>query len=598
MKNQKTDVLANDVRWDLSELFSDISDPNIETTLKKTIKSANEFAFKYRQKIAQLSSKELLICFQEMEHFLGDFYKVDQFVNLKHSIDTSDEKIKTLLEKIDDLSAEFVNLILFLKLELGKLKREKFQEFLLSPELKDYRYYLELIKKNAKYHLSEKEEKIINLKSLTSSVSAKKLYQVLTSSFEFKFKLEGEIKTLNGSELRNLRHHSSPTIRRSAMKLFFQKYQENETVLNYLFSVILKDYEIEKDLRGFKTSIQVMNVHNDLENKVVDVLHKVTTESNFLVERYYQLKQKILDLPQMTLADIYAPLPQSKKYFSWDSAKEIVLTSLEKFDHDFYLKANLMFEQKRIDAPIELKKRGGAYCSSSLPSLNPYVLLNFLGKERDVSTMAHELGHAIHSQYSKKQNLFNFSAILPLAETASVFCEMLITDYFLQTEKDKMAKISLLTSKLEDIFATSHRQNMFSRFEMMVHKLIMQQRITSQEFCEIYLQELKLMFGKAVKYTPEYNWEWASIPHMFEMPFYVYAYNFGNLLVLAMYQKYLEEGASFIPKYQQFLSMGSSASPRNIANIMGIDFSSAQFWQKSIKYIEKMLDNLENLVKK
>jgi oligoendopeptidase F len=219
-----------------------------------------------------------------------------------------------------------------------------------------------------------------------------------------------------------------------------------------------------------------------------------------------------------------------------------------------------------------------------------------MAKPRDVSTMAHELGHAIHDMLSaQKQTLINFHPILPLAETASVFAEMLVTDQLLKTETSKAAKIALLTDKLEDIFATSHRQNMFSRFEMVTHKEISGRLLDANELCELYTKELKLMFGKSISYPKEYQWEWSTIPHIFESPFYVHSYNFGNLLVMALYQQYLEEGKSFIPKYKALLSMGSAARPIEITQIVGADINDEKFWQKSIMYIESLLNQLKEL---
>ncbi|MFA5878582.1 MAG: M3 family oligoendopeptidase, partial [Candidatus Margulisiibacteriota bacterium] len=545
---------SQNIRWSLNEFFNSLNDPKIQKTLDTTLIKAKEFALKYKNKVVKLTAIELANALKEKEDLLSPCYKLRQYISLLHSIDTNDEKTKKLLEKVDETESYIANEMLFFKLELAKIKSKDLNLLTKTSNLKNYQYYLQQNKNLAKYNLSEKEEKIVNLKNLTGSLAAKKLYQIFTSDFEFEFTLDNKKQKLNGSQLRNLRHHEDPCVRRSAMKLFFKKYKDNELIITHLYNTILKDYQIECNLRGYKEPMSVMNTYNDLPDNAVNLLQNVTAKSYPLVGRYYKIKQKILKLDQMTLADIYAPLPKSSTKFTWEEAKEIVLEGLSKFDQDFYLKGKLMFDENRIDAPVEPKKRGGAFCSSSIPSLNPFVMLNFLGKERDISTMAHELGHAIHSQFSAKQNLFNFHARLPLAETASVFSEMLITDLILKKETDKATKISLLTSKLEDIFATSHRQNMFFSFEKKSHDLASKTKASSEELCSLYKKELKSMFAGAVKLTPEYDWEWASIPHIFEVPFYVYAYNFGNLLVLAMYEKYLEEGKSFIPKYKEFLA--------------------------------------------
>ncbi|MFC1617189.1 M3 family oligoendopeptidase [Candidatus Margulisiibacteriota bacterium] len=594
MSKKKTG--AEKIRWGLNELFSGLDDPKIEAVFITAREKADSFSKKYKGKIVDLAPLELKAALEKKAGLLAPIYQLSQYVSLNYAINSTDEKVKALVDKIDTFESEIANKILFFALELGALPLDIYKKFENAPELKDYAYPIYMAKKTAKYHLSEKEEKVVNLKNLSGTIALKKLYQELTTSFEFEFEVEAELKRMNGSELRAMRYHQDPKIRRRAMKIFFDKYAEHELTITHLFNAILKDHNTEREMRKYISPISIMNVHNDLKNNIVETLHLVTNESYHLVHRYYQLKAKILGLRDMTLADIYAPMPESKSKYTWDESKKIVLKGFQDFDDEFYTLAKLMFTKKRIDAPVLKNKRGGAFCSSSTPDLDPYVMLNFLGQERDVATMAHELGHAIHSMLSKGQNLYNFHSILPLAETASVFGEMLITDLLLKKEKDKNNKIAILTSKLEDIFATSHRQNMFSTFEQAAHKLVEERRASAKELNEIYFQGLKKMFGNSIKYTDEYKWEWASIPHMFEVPFYVYAYNFGNLLVMALYEMYQEEGKSFIPKFKKMLAAGSSASPKDITAITGADISNPDFWRKSLKYIEGKIDELEGLL--
>jgi oligoendopeptidase F len=295
----------------------------------------------------------------------------------------------------------------------------------------------------------------------------------------------------------------------------------------------------------------------------------------------------------MTLADIYAPMQHDAPAISWDNAKQIVLDSFQQFDDQFYAYAKDMFDSNRVDVFPSKVKRGGAFCSSSRPEIRPYVMLNYLGKQRDVATLAHELGHAIHAYFSSNQPLVNYHAILPVCETASVFCEMLVVDALKKSATSKQEKMVLLATKLEDIFATSHRQNMFSCFEQKIHDKMSSSRLSSSELCEIYAQGLKDMFGDSVDIPMEYHWEWATIPHMLDVPFYVYSYNFGNLLVLGLYQLYLHEGQAFIPKLKRILSAGSSKSPVELMRDEGIDILSSDFWQGSISYIESILNELQ-----
>ncbi|MGE4170129.1 MAG: M3 family oligoendopeptidase [Candidatus Margulisiibacteriota bacterium] len=594
---QQTSFGAEAIRWDLSDLFKGIDDPAIGQVLSDVAAKATQFEATYKGRLAHLTTPELTEAYRALEALLTPLYKVSQYVGLVFATDTANEAVKALVAKVDEQESHISNSVLFFNLETAAFSPEQVAQHCADPGFLPYGYSLQMSVKTAQYNLSEKEEKMANLKDLTGSGAFKKLYEELTSSFQFEFEVDGKVQKMNGSQLRALRQHENPEVRRKAMALFFSRYDENQLILTHIFNNILKSYSIEKNLRGYSSAIAMRNTGHDLDDTTVQTLHEVTTASYPLVQRYYRLKKELLGLDEMTLADIYAPMPQASKKFSYEEAKTIVLDGFKAFDSEIYEMAKLMFDQNRIDAPVTPTKRGGAFCSSSTPDVKPYVLLNFLGRSRDVSTMAHELGHAIHDMLCEKQSLFNYHPILPLAETASVFAEMIITDKLLKEETDPLVKQAILTDKLEDIFATSHRQNMFSKFEMAAHNAIEGDWQSPEKWCEHYKAQLKDMFGDAVAQPAEYQWEWSSIPHIFEWPFYVYAYNFGNLLVMALYQQYLEEGEAFIPKYKALLAMGSSASPVQITAIVGADITQAAFWQKSLNYIEGLIDQLERLVK-
>ena len=590
--NQEVNGSEN-IRWDLTDLFDGINDPKINESLGISSDRAVAFTRKYKNKIENLTPIDLNHAYTELIEILEPIYRVHQYGSLSLSTNTSDDGIKRLSSKIEQTLSSISNKILFFNLELSERKDLKSLETL--PELEDFKYNLNQTHKTKNYNLSEKEEQVINLKALTGKSAFKKLYSEYTSSFTFEFELDSDIKSLTGTELRALRQHQDPDVRHRAMDTFFTKFRKNKLIFTHIYNNIIKDFNIDRNRRGYQSSINVMNINNNIDDSAVNALIDVTTESNTLVQRYYKLKRKMLGLNELTLADIYAPLPNSNKSYTWNEAQTIVLDAFASFDDEFHMLAKSMFDLNRIDAPAVPNKRGGAFCSSSTTDLKPYVLLNFTGKLRDVSTMAHELGHAIHAMLSTSQHLFNYHPIMPLAETASVFSEMILTDKFLKEMDDKDAKISLLTNKLEDIFATSHRQNMFSRFEIKTHKIISERLISSDELCQAYREELEQMFGDSVVYSDIYNWEWASIPHMLNVPFYVYAYNFANLLVIALYQQYLDEGDPFVPKFKKFLGSGSSASPSDLTESMGIDINNPDFWRQSIKYIEGLINQLEEL---
>ena len=588
---------SENVLWDLSELFSSHDDPLIPQHLEKCKNVSKLFQDKYKNRVVDLIDSELEMAYREMINFFSKMVQISQFANLLLSSKTSDNNAKQLVSRVEEAFSEVSNNTVFFDLELAKLSDEKFELFQVSSSLQDHLYRISRTRDMEKYQLSEDEEKTLNLKNITGKSAFKRLFGELSSSFEFEFAENGEIKQYTGAQLRSLRYHHDKDIRARAMKTFFAKYEENKIVFTSIFNSILKDYNISKKLRSYKTPISIRNMVNDLNDDVISMVVDVTTASYPLVHRYYKLKKKLLGLDTLKLADIYAPLPETNEKFSWNESKELVLDAFESFDGEFYKYAKLMFDQNRIDAPSRKNKRGGAFCSSSTPDLNPYILLNFNGKIRDVATMAHELGHAIHAMYSNKQHILNYHPILPLAETASVFSEMILTDQLLNKyDDDNQFKISLISSKLEDIFSTSHRQNMFTRFEIEAHNRIEKNLLSSEDFCEIYQNELENMFGDSVEYQPEYRWEWSAIPHMINVPFYVYSYNFANLIVMALYHQFLEEKDIFIPKFKQFLSMGGSAKPTTIIGIMGQDINKREFWQKGVIYIESLIDKLEIMV--
>ena len=588
---------CEDIIWDLTDLFESEQDPRIQAVMDTVLNEAANFEKTYKSRLRSLSVEDLNQAFKQSEALLTPLYKLSQYAGLRNAIDTHDEAIKTLVAHIDDVESTVANHLVFFDLELSSFDKGYLDSLLQESVIKNYAYTLLRSHKTAQYNLNESEEKIINLKDVTGSQGYKKLYSELTASFSFRMELDGKDQVLTGPEIRNLRLHKDQSVRQKAMALFFDEYKKNEITITHIFNYILKDFNTERRLRGYQLPIHVRNISNDLSDHTIDILHDVTTQSNKLVQRYYRLKKELLHLNTMTLADIYAPFPNVDEHFSYSEAQNLVLDGFYEFDSEFGDIAKAMFDQNRIHAPVIKHKRGGAFCSGSTPDCYPYVMLNYLGKPRDVSTMAHELGHAIHDVLASKQTLTNYHPILPLAETASVFSEMLVTDVLKKRLTDKQSKIVMLSEKLEDIFATSHRQNMFSEFEKTSHLTVSDKLLSSQQLCSIYKDHLELMFGDSVNITSEYHWEWATIPHFLDYPFYVYAYNFGNLLVFALYQLYLEQGDAFVPDLKKLLAAGSFASPLDITQSIGIDIESEAFWQKSIVYIEDMLNELETVLR-
>ncbi|MBN1595586.1 M3 family oligoendopeptidase [candidate division FCPU426 bacterium] len=595
-QNSARTVETDDIRWDLNDLFMSLNDSRIQATLEEARTRTTAFAAAYKGKIANLSSAALHTALLELESILDRLGRLGEYANLVYAVDTGNDQVKAFEMKIRETCTDINNQLVFFDLELGRMEEALIRQHEKHPALHRYSYYLHRRAETAKYQLTEREEQLANIKDLTGSQAFTNLYEDLTAAFQCEFDLDGKTMTLTGEELRALRQHPEAEVRRRAMRTFLHAYREQRLVIASVFNHVIKDYNLERKWRGYPSPISVQNIRNNLDEATVRILHEATTASYDLVQNYYRLKARMIKLPDMTLADIYAPLPETRLAYSWPEAKKMVLAAFRGYDEDFYLKARSMFTEQRMDTAVRPGKRGGAFCSSAVPEIKPYILLNYQGRLRDVATMAHELGHAVHAMYSREQNLLNFHAILPLAETASIFAEMLLTDYLLQQEQDAAVKRALLASKLEEIFATSHRQNMFSRFEIAVHDRLGEGLLSADALCEIYRQELKLMFADAVQIPDEYAWEWATIPHMVAVPFYVYAYNFANLLVMSLFQQYQEEGGDFIPKFRKMLAQGSSASPGEITAIVGADINHPSFWQKGIQAIAKWVKELERLV--
>jgi oligoendopeptidase F len=583
------------IHWDLSDLHTTTSIEETAPLMQAIEEKVGEFCKTTKGKLQGFNAKQINGALKTYEAIRSDLIQIGQFAHLNYAVDMQNEAVLTFVSKLDDFSSDVSNQLLFFFLEIGSSPEDVIHAWCEDDLNAPYRYSLKQAFLKNKYRLTEKEEQLINIKDLTGIDALRKLYVEHTSRYTFTMDIDGEPTTMNGTQCRALRYHQNPQVRREAMALFFNQYKADAHVMVHLFNTVIKDVRTEAKKRGYETPISSMNIVNDLPNALVDMLHDVTTESNTLVARYYRAKQRLMGLDRMTLADIYAPMADTAAAIEWADAKSMVLDSFQAFDDDFYAYAKDMFDTNRLDVFPSNVKRGGAFCSSSRPDIRPYVMLNYLGKQRDVATLAHELGHAIHAYFSSEQPLMNYHAILPVCETASVFCEMLVVDALKKTTQTPHDKMVLLAATLEDMFATSHRQNMFSRFEKRLHDAISKQRVSGEDICTMYADELRLMFGDSVEIPDEYHWEWASIPHMLDVPFYVYSYNFGNLLVLGLYQLYLSEGAAFIPKLKRILKSGSSIGPVELLAREGIDITSKDFWQNSIAFMESILHEFEAL---
>ncbi len=458
------------------------------------------------------------------------------------------------------------------------------------------RYHLESLRRVKRHTLSEAEEQVINVKNSTGREALDSLYDVITNGLTFHLPSREGATPLSREQLSAHFRDPSARVRRQAYDELFQVYSKHANSLGDIYKALVMDWKNEGlDLRGYATPIAVRNVHNDVPDQAVSTLLQTCRDNRHVFQEYFRIKARICGFPRMTRYDVYAPPKTKKVFYPFDRAVGLVFDAYQQFSPTLADHARRVFAERHIDAAPTPGKMGGAFCYSVLPSLTPYVLLNYSGDARDVATLAHELGHAVHSMMARHHSVFTFHATLPLAETASVFGEQLLSDALLADAAGAKVTQRLLLSQLDDLYATILRQAYFVEFENQAHQLITE-GATLDDLAHTYFRLLKEQFGRTVTVSRAFQWEWLTIPHIFQSPFYCYAYCFGNLLVLSLFQRYRQEGNPFIPQYLELLSHGGSQSPQAVLKPLGIDLCDKSFWQGGFNRIQELVESLEKTV--
>jgi oligoendopeptidase F len=443
--------------------------------------------------------------------------------------------------------------------------------------------------------LSEAEEKVLNLKDTNGIEALVSLYEMITNRFTFSLEINGEKMSLTRDQLTGYYFNPSPDVRAAAYRELYRVYSENSTILAQIYSHRVRDWHAEGiELRGYASPISARNVGNDLPDDVVDTLLSVCRKNASLFQRYFRLKARWLGQDKLRRYDIYAPLTGSDKTYSFSQAEKMVLDSFQEFSPQVASLARRVFDEQHIDAEPRHGKRGGAFCFAALPSLTPWVLANYTGRPGDIATLAHELGHAVHAMLASNHSVLSFHSSLPMAETASVFAEMQLTNRLLREEQDPAVRRDLLVRAIDDAYVTVIRQAYFTLFERDAHRMLVEGK-SFDELADHYFSNLAEQFGEAVELTDEFKWEWITVPHIYNSPFYTYAYSFGQLLVLALFQQYQREGAAFIPRYLKILSYGGSETPTRILQEAGFDITSPTFWQGGFDVLDNMITDLTKI---
>lgn len=581
--------------WDLSELAEGSKKPDFEKQIKKIQNMTKEFE-KIKAKLnPKIPSKNFQNILHEIEEISEKMSILGGYASLQYAANTQSDEATALLTRMTKLGSDVSNKVLFFDLWWKRTIDEKNAKRLIngSGDLSQYLKHKRLL---AKFSLSEPEERIINTLDVTGVTALVKLYDKITNAFEYKVKLNGKKKKMTREELTGLVRNPKGKIREEAYKSLLGKFAQNKGVLGEIYQNIVLNWKDEGiEIRGYSSPISIRNIGNDVNDKTISSLLKVCKKNSDIFQKFFLQKAKIAGLKKLRRYDLYLPIDKKikEKHYPYDKSVKLVLESLGKFSAKLSEFASNVFHQNHIDSSVRPGKRDGAFCSTLSPNITPYVLISYTGKSRDMFTLAHELGHAVHSQSASDKSILVQDAPLPLAETASTFSELLLYDNLSDKISDVEKKI-MLAEKIDDLYATIMRQSFFTLFEIEAHKQIAK-TTTVEELSKTYLQNLKEQFGRSVTLSDDFALEWSCIPHFFHTPFYCYAYSFGNLLALSLFQRYKKEGNNFAPSYLEILAAGGSQKPESLLDQHGLDITKTSFWQQGFDYIRDQVKTLSTL---
>ncbi|MCC5914039.1 MAG: M3 family oligoendopeptidase [Balneolaceae bacterium] len=583
---------AEKIRWDLSDLYQSPNDPALKKDREELKKMADQFAKKYRGRIASITPSEFAEALEEYESLISLSGKVGSYAQLIWSTNTEDPALGKLLQQARELGSELSQKLVFFDVEWMKVDEDQAQRLIGSEELSRWKHYLEISRRYRDHTLSEEAEQVMSAKSVTGRSAWNRFFDETLGAA--RFELDGEQMT--EQEVLSKLHNPDRELRKRAHHSLTTTFRDHSRTLTYIFNTLLADKHTSDKLRNYESWIASRNLSNQTDDETVNALVEAVTGHYGLVQRYYKLKRKLLGVDELFDYDRYAPIAKTTKKVEWSEAKEMVLEAYGDFYPQMGEIAAEFFDKNWIDAAISPGKRGGAYSASTVTTVHPYVFMNYDGQLRDVQTLAHELGHGVHQYLSRKQGELQSSTPLTTAETASVFGEMLVFSRLKEQITDPKEKLALLISKIDDTIATVFRQISMNRFEDRIHTARREGgELTTEEFSKHWEETQKALYGDSITITDEYRLWWCYIPHFLHTPGYVYAYAFGELLVLALYDAYKSEKDGFAERYMKLLEAGGSDWPHNLVAGMGIDIRDPKFWERGLSIFEEMVTEAEKL---
>jgi oligoendopeptidase F len=582
---------AEDVAWDLSDLYDGGDDPRIEQDVEQTETAAAAFRERYYGRVAELSPGDLREAIEERERIESTFTRAIYYAHLWFATDMNDSQRGALVARLTEKGAAVDTQLLFFGLEIAAFEDEHSDALLASDELERWRHWLRTIRKFRPYVLTESEEKILTEKSVSGFAAWDRLYDELLGAI--KVDLDGA--EIGFEEAMSKLYSPDRDLRRRAAEAVTEALAPGLRTRTFVFNTIAVDKSIDDRLRGYATWLSSRNLSNDTTDEAVEALIDAVVGRYDVVQRYYTLKAKLLGLDRLSFYDRMAPLAEDATQVAWSDARQLVLDAFADFSDTTGDVVARFFDENWIDAPPRDGKRPGAFCATNVPGVHPYVFMNYTGDRRSVLTLAHELGHGLHGYLAEPLGFFNASSPLTTAETASVFAEALTFKRLLAIEEDPQRRLNLLAGRIEDSIATVYRQIAMNRFEHAVHTTRRDEgELSTEKFEELWLGSQRQMFADSVD-TDGYATWWSYIPHFIGTPGYVYAYSYGFLFALSIFRKYELEGESMVEPYLDVLRAGGSKTPEELAEMVGLDLTDRKIWDAGIDALAVELDEAEAL---
>ena len=576
--------------WDLEPLVDGEGEAGVDRLLAEADERVAAFAERHQGRVAELDSDGLREAMAELGHVQELATRAAYYATLAFSTDTADPARGALMQRVEERSTALQTRLIFFELEWTALADERAEELLADPALEFCRHYLLTIRRYRPHLLTEPEEKIVTEKAVTGRGAWNRLFDELTSAIEVDLPDERVSLEIALSRL----HSPDREVRRTSAEAVTRALEPGLRTRAFVLNTLLHDKAVEDRLRTYPHWLAARNLANEASDESVEALLDAVRRRYALPQRWYRLKAEMLGIDRLADYDRMAAVTAAEETVAWPAAREIVLDSYASFSPELAALAGRFFDERWIDAPVRPAKRPGAFSASTVPAVHPYVMLNYTARSRDVLTLAHELGHGVHQALGASQGIFHQSTPLTVAETASVFGETVTFGRLLERTEDPEARLGLLVESIEGAIATVFRQTAMNRFEHLVHTARREEgELSVERFGELWASSQEEMLGDSVEVTDGYRSWWSYVPHFVNVPGYVYAYAYGQLLALSVYRRYLEEGESFVPHYLEMLSAGGSRSPEELGQIVGVDLTDPAFWDEGLDLVEDQLEAAE-----